>query len=35
MRVSGQGEVFFADQAGYVYLLHLDERGDLRSTAAT
>jgi uncharacterized protein (AIM24 family) len=24
MRVSGQGEVFFADQAGYVYLLHLD-----------
>lgn len=24
MRVSGQGEVFFADQAGYVYLLHLE-----------
>jgi uncharacterized protein (AIM24 family) len=24
MRVSGQGEVFFADQSGYVYLLHLD-----------
>ncbi len=24
MRVSGQGEVFFADQAGYIYLLHLD-----------
>lgn len=24
MRVSGQGEVFFADQAGYVYLLTLD-----------
>ena len=24
MRVSGQGEVFFADQAGYVYLLQLD-----------
>jgi uncharacterized protein (AIM24 family) len=25
MRVSGQGEVFFADQAGYVYLLHLED----------
>ena len=24
MRVSGQGEVFFSDQAGYVYLLHLE-----------
>lgn len=24
MRVSGQGEVFFADQAGYVYLLQLE-----------
>lgn len=24
MRVSGQGEVFFADQAGYVYLLNLE-----------
>lgn len=24
MRVSGQGEVFFADQAGYVHLLHLE-----------
>jgi uncharacterized protein (AIM24 family) len=24
MRVSGQGEVFFADQAGYVFLLHLE-----------
>lgn len=24
MRVSGQGEVFFASEAGYVYLLHLD-----------
>lgn len=27
MRVSGQGEVFFADQAGYVYLLHLENEG--------
>ncbi|GAA2134781.1 AIM24 family protein [Nocardioides bigeumensis] len=27
MRVSGQGEVFFADAAGYVYLLHLDNEG--------
>ena len=25
MRVSGQGEVFFADQAGYVYLLQLED----------
>jgi len=24
MRVSGQGEVFFADNAGYVHLLHLE-----------
>ena len=24
MRVSGQGEVFFADQAGYVYLVQLE-----------
>lgn len=24
MRVSGQGEVFFADQAGYIYLLQLE-----------
>lgn len=24
MRISGEGEVFLADQAGYVYLLHLD-----------
>ncbi len=24
MRVSGQGEVFFANEAGYVYLVHLD-----------
>ncbi len=27
MRVSGQGEVFFASDAGYVYLLHLDGDG--------
>ena len=27
MRVSGQGEVFFASEAGYVYLLHLDGDG--------
>jgi uncharacterized protein (AIM24 family) len=27
MRVSGQGEVFFADHAGYVYLLHLENEG--------
>ncbi len=27
MRVSGQGEVFFADQAGYVHLLHLENEG--------
>ncbi|MEO5853571.1 MAG: AIM24 family protein [Nocardioides sp.] len=27
MRVSGQGEVFFADQAGYVYLLGLEQEG--------
>jgi uncharacterized protein (AIM24 family) len=27
MRVSGQGEVFFANDAGYVYLLHLDGDG--------
>lgn len=27
MRVSGQGEVFFADQAGYVYLLNLEGEG--------
>lgn len=25
MRVTGQGEVFFADNAGYVYLLHLED----------
>jgi uncharacterized protein (AIM24 family) len=27
MRVSGQGEVFFANEAGYVYLLELDGDG--------
>jgi uncharacterized protein (AIM24 family) len=27
MRVSGQGEVFFADQAGYVHLLELENEG--------
>ena len=27
MRVSGQGEVFFANEAGYVYLLQLDGDG--------
>ncbi|WP_299053113.1 AIM24 family protein [uncultured Nocardioides sp.] len=27
MRVSGQGEVFFADEAGYVHLLHLEGEG--------
>lgn len=27
MRVSGQGEVFFADEAGYVYLMHLENEG--------
>ena len=27
MRVSGPGEVFFADQAGYVYLMHLENEG--------
>jgi len=27
MRVTGQGEVYFADEAGYVHLLHLDNEG--------
>jgi uncharacterized protein (AIM24 family) len=27
MRVSGQGEVFFAHEAGYVHLMHLDNEG--------
>ncbi len=27
MRVTGQGEVFFANEAGYVYLLHLEGDG--------
>jgi uncharacterized protein (AIM24 family) len=27
MRVSGQGEVFFAEEAGYISLLHLDNEG--------
>lgn len=27
MRVSGQGQVFFADQAGYVNLMHLENEG--------
>lgn len=27
MRVSGQGEVFFADNAGFVHLLHLENEG--------
>lgn len=27
MRVSGQGEVFFANEAGYVYLIQLDAQG--------
>ena len=27
MRVSGQGEVYFADEAGYVYLMHLENDG--------
>lgn len=27
MRVSGQGEVFFASEAGYVYLVQLDQQG--------
>lgn len=27
MRVTGQGEVFFADEAGYVNLLHLENEG--------
>jgi uncharacterized protein (AIM24 family) len=27
MRVSGQGEVFFADEAGFIYLLHLENEG--------
>jgi uncharacterized protein (AIM24 family) len=27
MRVAGQGEVFFANEAGYVYLLHLEGDG--------
>ena len=28
MRVSGQGEVFFANEGGYVYLVQLDGAGD-------
>jgi len=27
MRVSGQGEVYFADEAGYVHLMHLENEG--------
>ena len=27
MRVSGQGEVYFADEAGYIHLMHLDNEG--------
>lgn len=27
MRVTGQGEVFFADEAGFIYLLHLENEG--------
>lgn len=27
MRVSGQGDVYFADQAGYINLMHLDNEG--------
>lgn len=27
MRCSGQGEVFFADEAGFIYLLHLENEG--------
>lgn len=27
MRVSGNGEVFFADEAGYIHLLHLENEG--------
>ena len=27
MRVSGQGEVYFADEAGFVHLLHLENEG--------
>jgi uncharacterized protein (AIM24 family) len=27
MRVSGQGEVFFADEAGFVHLMHLENEG--------
>ena len=27
MRVSGQGEVWFAQKAGYLYLLHLEDEG--------
>ena len=34
MRVSGQGEVFFANEGGYVYLVELDVTGSA-STAAT
>jgi hypothetical protein len=27
MRVSGQGEVYFADEAGYIHLMHLENEG--------